>query len=168
MASLLEETARRLGDISNNDTMQDIYYRVTMQDISYRNTLGDDNNKMEKEQYYDSTDSRKILNTTYPNRKFEDMLYRDEYLNPRHTELTSEVPAYQEPYNNKYRSQTQQMQSQESPELLMKDKECFSRGPIEEECLSRGPIDLSVKKQDSGPPLHTQAHNMPRIFFSVN
>merc|ERR1711862_285678 len=46
MASLLEETARRLGDISNNDTMQDIYNRVAMQDISYRDTLEDNNNIM--------------------------------------------------------------------------------------------------------------------------
>jgi len=144
MASLLEEKASRLGDI-----LQVISNNKTLQTIPYRDKLGDINSAMEKEQYYDSTYSRNILNTTYPNRRFE-----DEYLNHRHTEVTSEVPAYQEPYNNS--SQTQQMQSQESPEM---------EG---EECGSPCPMDLSVKKQDTCSPLHTQAHNMPRIFFSIN
>lgn len=33
---------------------------------------------------------------------------------------------------------------------------------------SSGPIDLSVKKKSSSPQLHTQAHNMPRIFFRMD
>jgi len=34
-------------------------------------------------------------------------------------------------------------------------------------CESAGPLDLSVKKPTPSSQLHTQAHNMPRIFFRV-
>jgi len=34
-------------------------------------------------------------------------------------------------------------------------------------CESAGPLDLSVKKSTPSSQLHTQAHNMPRIFFRL-
>ena len=34
-------------------------------------------------------------------------------------------------------------------------------------CESAGPLDLSVKKSNPSSQLHTQAHDMPRIFFRV-
>ena len=38
----------------------------------------------------------------------------------------------------------------------------------EDGSMSPGPMDLSVRKNSPSPQLHTQAHNMPRIFFRLD
>merc|ERR1712128_71481 len=38
----------------------------------------------------------------------------------------------------------------------------------EDGSMSPGPMDLSVRENSPSPQLHTQAHNMPRIFFRLD
>jgi len=152
-------------DIDGRDTQYDLgrYLREDSSPIStgYEYMWMRDNEYAPRESEYTQWDNECMPRDNECNTK-------DNWYTPRNNDYTTRdrSPVRRESYRNTdtYSAPQDSMCSNipsSAPSTLLNESHIRK----EADCQSSGPLDLTMKKSTPSPQLHTQVHNMPRIFF---